>query len=120
MAECTVKFPINREVVSLLYFSKITGIPFDEIILLHKEMGRGLFFMFYMLEGKKISFPSLKKFCGILSSSDKVSRGLLSGFTPKDLSSRDRGVYDFFKKIQFAEDSKKILLRYGSDEGKDI
>lgn len=53
-----VDLKILPETLTLFYLSKITKIDLVTLTLLFEKMGTSLYYLFYMLAKKKISFPS--------------------------------------------------------------
>lgn len=49
---------LDVDTVFLTYLARVTKIPLDTLVFLYDEFGNKLFFLFFLLSGNKILFPS--------------------------------------------------------------
>jgi hypothetical protein len=67
-----VDLNISPEVLTMFYLSQITRIDLMSMILLFEKMGTSLYYLFYILSKKKISFPSEANLLKAIKFSDTV------------------------------------------------
>lgn len=67
-----VDLNISPETLTIFYLSQITRIDLITLTLLFEKLGTGLFYLFYMLSKKKISFPSEANLLKAIKFSDIV------------------------------------------------
>lgn len=67
-----VDLNISPEVLTMFYLSQITRIDLMTMILLFEKLGTSIYYLFYMLSKKKISFPSEANLLKAIKFSDTV------------------------------------------------
>ena len=67
-----VDLNISPEVLTMFYLSQITRIDLMSMILLFEKLGTGIYYLFYILSKKKISFPSEANLLKAIKFSDTV------------------------------------------------
>lgn len=66
----------TEDTCCLYYLSEICNLDFHELIILYEKFGRELFFIFYILSGKKITFPTDEKLVELQKNASDISKKL--------------------------------------------
>lgn len=95
-----VDLNISPEILTIYYLSHITKIDLLSMVLLFEKLGSGLYYLFYMLSKRKISFPSEANLLKAIKFSDTVEI-LDSGVAnTSKISDRDQEIYkDLLKSL---------------------
>lgn len=109
MGTYELKVPVTRETLTLYYISVVYKIDFQSLSFLYEKFGPDVFFFFYLLSGRKFSFPSNEKFIKIVERSEKMMKILKGG--PQELEThQDTVVYAQVQSV-YAVESNTINLR---------
>lgn len=117
MSKCRIKFPLSPELVSAIYLADTLMVDRVTMLLLYHKYGKDLFYIIYMLSGKKLSVPQMNRLESIFKSSSliysnlKYDRGLVLE------NKRDENLYSSLKRIIEGEE---IVFEYESEEEQNI
>lgn len=73
------KFGVNPDTIALLYISVCYRVDLVSLLLLYEKFGRDVFYFFFILSGKTITFPRALRFLKVLEFSQTVSGDIKKG-----------------------------------------
>lgn len=89
-----VDLNISPEVLTLFYLSQITRIDLMSMVLLFEKIGSSLYYLFYILSKKKISFPSEANLLKAIKFSDTVESLDNPYENSNKIPDKDRDIYN--------------------------
>lgn len=114
MANLEVKFPVSRDTIAVAYLSQVVGIDTCTALYLHDKYKEDFFFFFYMLCGKKISFPDVDSLVRSRKASNLLYRNITtSNYTTPELI-RDKDALAYIES-HLSGDRENIVFTYTPD-----
>lgn len=110
MESIEAKFPICRDTVTALYLSKLLSLDPLIMMYLHKKYGEDVFYFFYMLAGRKVSFPNVDALLKSKASASIIyHRMTTDSNVPFDLMRDKECFFDLCRKTD--SDGKNFIFR---------
>ena len=117
MSTCKIHFPLNEEVISVIYLADVLSIDRVTLLLLYQKYGRDLFYLVYMLSGKKVSVPQMNRLESIFKSSKDVYKSIQRDEISFLENKRDLQLSLSLKSLY---DGEGLVFEYESEQDQDI
>jgi len=104
MGSLKARFEVNKDTVALVYLAEIYRMDLMSLLLLYEKYDKDVFFFFYLLAGRQVTFTKVTKFQRILLSSLDLIDKLEEGSDEEPKTEQEKQVFARLKEYYNAED----------------
>lgn len=95
MGTFEIEVKANENIFALVYLSELCSMDLLTLLMLYNKYGEDLFFIFFLLSGKKVAIPKITKLARIKA----FAKELIDNPNPEIKSKQEQAAYDTIKKL---------------------